>query len=81
MGVIGATTGTHLADAARALEYYLAHPVRADDLKDRARASNKLGLVYEKQGRRDDARRAYQQATTWAPSSRTYKESVARVTP
>ncbi len=76
MGVIGSTTGTHLEAAAQALEHYIANTRRLSDAKIRASAHNKLGLIYEKLGRVNDARRAYQEAITLAPNSSTYKASL-----
>ena len=76
MGLIGANTGTHLGDAARALEHYIASPPHPRDARSRATANNRLGLVYEKLGRRSEARRAYEQAITLAPSNSKYKASL-----
>ncbi|MEP6781097.1 MAG: tetratricopeptide repeat protein [Gemmatimonadaceae bacterium] len=76
MGIIGANTGTHLDAAARALEHYIGNPPRLSDQRNRASANNRLGIVYEKLGRLNDARRAYQQAVTLAPTSLTFKTSL-----
>ncbi|MDQ6612801.1 MAG: tetratricopeptide repeat protein [Gemmatimonadota bacterium] len=76
MGAIGATTGTHLAQAAVALEHYVTNPPGLRDTRNVASAYNKLGHVYEKQGRTTDARRAYEKAIALAPNSSTYKASL-----
>lgn len=79
MGLIGATTGTHLDQSALALEHYVANPPRRSDKHNIASAYNELGQVYEKQGRVNDARRAYGQAVTLSPGSKTYKASLKAV--
>ena len=76
MGAIAATTGTHLDAAARGLEHYIANPPRTNEKRNRAAASNRLGIIFEKLGRIDDARRAYQEAVTLWPNSSTYKASL-----
>ena len=79
MGEIGATTGTHLVEAAQALQTYIAHPPRPNDKRNIASAKNKLGQVYEKLGRIDDAKRTYREAIELAPNSSAYKASLKGV--
>jgi tetratricopeptide (TPR) repeat protein/predicted Ser/Thr protein kinase len=77
LGVIGAATGTHLAAAARALERYLADPPPRD-VAALARAHWQLGIVYEKQGRLEEARREYAAAMKLRPGNRDYAAALAR---
>lgn len=79
MGNIGATTGTHLTDAALALEHYAAHPPRPTDRRDRARAAGWLAIVYKKQGRMADARKQYEQALVFMPDRAEYVDSLKRL--
>ncbi|MEP6763949.1 MAG: tetratricopeptide repeat protein [Gemmatimonadaceae bacterium] len=81
MGIIGANTGTHLDAAARAVEHYIANPPRMSDQRNRASANYRLGIIYEKLDRVNDARRAYQEAITLAPNSSTYKASLKNLGP
>ncbi|MDQ6830769.1 MAG: tetratricopeptide repeat protein [Gemmatimonadota bacterium] len=79
MGQIGATTGTHLADAALALQRYVAAPPRKSDTQGIGAAHHQLGVVYEKAGRVADARREFEAALKLRPGSATYKAALARV--
>ncbi|MFL5583133.1 MAG: tetratricopeptide repeat protein [Gemmatimonadaceae bacterium] len=77
LGLIGATTGTHLAEAERALLVYLrTKPAKSEP--PLATAHYRLGMVYEKQGRVDLARREYEAALKERPSAE-YREALERV--
>lgn len=77
LGLIGATTGTHLAEAEAALLAYVRErPAKGEPPESTARW--RLGMVYEKQGRVDLARREYQAALKLR-SRAEYREALKRV--
>lgn len=80
LGLIGATTGTHLAAAESALKVYLdtarAKPAKAEPALHVAHW--RLGEVFEKQGRYADAARQYREALRGRSRSE-YREALRRV--
>jgi tetratricopeptide (TPR) repeat protein len=77
LGFIGAETGTHLAEAERALLHYVAYEPRPGEPR-RHSTHYRLGMIYEKQGRYDLARRQYQEARRLSRNS-DYREALARM--
>jgi tetratricopeptide (TPR) repeat protein len=78
IGVTAATAGTALARGEETLKRYLAQPAGDDD-PSHASAWYYLGQVYEKQGRKADAKRSYLAAQKLAPEAKEVAAAIKRV--
>ncbi len=78
IGRTGALSGQRLDRAEQALKQFLAAP-RQEDTPRPAAAHWRLGMVYEKQGRRDLARQEYQAAASLQPSLEDARKALARL--
>jgi tetratricopeptide (TPR) repeat protein len=78
IGRTGALSGQRLERAEQALMQYLTAPPKADAPKPAA-AHWRLGMVYEKQGRKDLARQEYQTAVRLDPEQDGAKKALAKL--
>jgi len=78
VGVIAANSGTNLPRGEEALKRYLAYQPKENEpsLRD---ANYWLGMVYEKEGRKPEARASYQAALKISPESKQIQEALKRV--
>ena len=84
LGRLGAVSGTHLDAAERALKRYLTHKQWSWNFPRSHEASLaaahwRLGMVYEKRGEPELARREYQIAVKLDPDSEDFREALRRV--
>jgi tetratricopeptide (TPR) repeat protein len=77
-GRTSAVSGERLEEGAQALRRYIAAPRRPAD-PPLASAHFRLATIYEKQGRRDLARQAYEAALRLDPEQKEAREGLARV--
>jgi tetratricopeptide (TPR) repeat protein len=77
-GRTSAVSGERLEEGAQALRRYIAAPRRPAD-PPLASAHFRLATIYEKQGRRDLARQAYEAALRLDPEQKEAREALARV--
>jgi tetratricopeptide (TPR) repeat protein len=78
LGKLGAVSGTHLDAAEQALKRYLTHKPHSHEAS-LAAAHGRLGMVYEKRGDRELARREYQNAVKLEPETEDFQEALKRV--
>ena len=78
IGRTGALSGQQLDRAERALTDYLALPPRENSPRP-AGAHWRLGMVYEKQGRKDEAAEEYRQALALDPKFDEAKKALAKL--
>lgn len=78
IGQHSALTGTDSARGEASLKKYLAHKP-GDDEPSLAAAWYWLGMLYEKQGKRGEAKQAFTNAAKLAPEDKTVKEALKRV--
>ena len=77
-GNLGANSGAQLARGEEALKKYLTCKP-AENQPSLASAHYYLGMIYEKQGRKAEAKRSYLEALRFTPASKTYAEALKRV--
>lgn len=77
-GQIAAESGAHLARGEESLRKYLGYTPK-DNEPDLASAHFYLGMVYEKQGKKAEARASFGNAVRLNPSVRAFKEALKRV--
>ncbi len=77
-GNLGANSGAQLARGEEALKKYLTYKP-AENQPSLASAHYYLGMIYEKQGRKAEAKRSYVEALRFTPASKTYAEALKRV--
>jgi Tfp pilus assembly protein PilF len=78
LGYVAANSGAQLARGEEAMKKYLAYKP-ADHEPTIANAHYFLGMIYEKQGKKGEAKRAYADALRFTPSSKMYAEAFKRV--
>lgn len=76
-GRAAAIGGLQLDRGEKELKLYIANPPKAVAPVSLAAAHHRLGMIYEKQGRKDLARAEYQTALTINPNSENAKKSLA----
>jgi Flp pilus assembly protein TadD len=77
-GRTGAVSGQRLDRAEAALKQYLAAPPR-ENTPSAAAAHWRLGMIYEKSGRKEQARQEYQQSLALDPKFDEAKKSLAKL--
>jgi tetratricopeptide (TPR) repeat protein len=78
LGRVGAVTGQRLDRAEQAMGRYLAHKPRAGE-PPLAYAHWRMGMIYERQGRRDPARAEYRTAVALDPSNGQARAALTRL--
>jgi tetratricopeptide (TPR) repeat protein len=78
LGEASALSGTNLARGEEALKKYLAYEPKEDE-PPLYRAHYCLGQIYEKAGKKAEARQSYAQAVRMRPRTKTYEEALKRV--
>jgi tetratricopeptide (TPR) repeat protein len=78
IGQVAALSGTNHARGEEALKKYLAYDAK-DDEPEISTAHYHLGQIYESQGRKAEARQSYATALRLSPGTKTYEESLKRV--
>lgn len=77
-GRAASLSGQHLPEAVRALERYIAYEPHEGD-PPRSSAHYRLGLVYERMGDREKARREFETSLRLEPTRREVKDALRRV--
>lgn len=78
VGQVAANSGTNLPRGEEAMKKYLAHKP-GDNEPGLADANYWMGMIYEKMGRKAEAKASYNAALRLAPASKTIAEAVKRV--
>jgi len=78
LGNLAANSGTQLARGEEAMKKYLTYQPSETE-PSLANAHHFLGMIYEKQGKLAEARRSYAEALRFVPGSKTFAESLKRV--
>ena len=78
LGQLSAMAGTNFGRGEEALKKYLAYQP-AEDEPQHARAWYWLGTIYEKEGRKADAKQSFQTALRLQPGVKDYQEALKRV--
>lgn len=78
IGQMAALTGAQYARGEEALKKYLAYRPKENE-PDLASTHYYLGMIYEKQGKKAEARQSYAAALKMNPGSKTFNEAVKRV--
>jgi Tfp pilus assembly protein PilF len=78
IGQVAANAGTSLPRGEEAMKKYLAYKPQ-DNEPGHADANYWMGMIYEKMGRKAEAKASYQAALKLAPNSKTIAEAVKRV--
>ena len=78
IGQVAALSGAQLARGEEALKTYLAYHPKSGE-PDLASAHYTLGTIYEKQGKKAEARASYLAAARLAPASKAVQEALKRV--
>ena len=76
-GIIAANGGIELERGERELKWYLANPVPNDSPRSTANVNLRLGTIYEKTGRKEEARAAYYEALRIVPDHAEAKKALA----
>jgi Tfp pilus assembly protein PilF len=78
LGAVAAASGAQLARGEEALRKYLTHQPKENE-PSLADAHYWLGMVYEKEGKKGEAKQSYLNAQRFSPASKTVAEAVKRV--
>jgi Tfp pilus assembly protein PilF len=78
LGQVAALSGTNDARGEEALKRYLTYEPK-DNEPDLATAHYNLGQIYEKQGRKAEARQSYAAAVRLSPGTKTFQDALKRV--
>jgi Tfp pilus assembly protein PilF len=78
LGAVAAASGAQLARGEEALRKYLTHQPKESE-PSLADAHYWLGMVYEKQGKKTEAKQSYLTAQRFSPASKTVAEALKRV--
>ena len=78
-GIISANGGIEMERGERELKWYLANPVPNDSPRSTANVHFRLGTIYEKTGRKEDARAAYNEALRILPDHAEAKKALANL--
>ena len=76
-GIIAANGGIEMERGERELKWYLANRPPNDSPRSAANVNFRLGTIYEKTGRKDEARAAYQEALRIVPDHADAKKALA----
>ena len=76
-GIISANGGIEMERGERELKWYLANPVPNDSPRSTANVTFRLGTIYEKTGRKEEARAAYNEALRIVPDHAEAKKALA----
>ena len=76
-GIISANGGIEMERGERELKWYLANPVPNDSPRSTANVRFRLGTIYEKTGRKEEARGAYKEALRIVPDHAEAKKALA----